>query len=99
MNSREVRNIAPNSLYSDIEEAVLFSMPWLIFTAYVLRIKSKGQIYQFGVNPGSFWKKELPFPVKREKAKENYWRIVNVIRIAILAFILYQIIKAILHRI
>ncbi len=77
--------------YSDIEEATLCSMPWLFMTAYVLRIKSKGQIYQFGLNPGRFWKGELPFAVKREQPNKVYWNIINAIRFIIFGLLIFWI--------
>ena len=82
--------------YSDIDEAVLYSMPWLFLTTYVLRIKSKGHIYQFGLNPSRFWEDKLPFPVKREKANNLYWNIVNIIRFIILGLLIYWIISKII---
>ena len=81
--------------YSEIDEAILYKMPWYFPTFYVLCVKSKGQIYQFGLDPTLFWKGELPFPVKREKASSDYLNVVNIIRIIFfglsVSFILIEI--------
>lgn len=80
--------------YSEIDEAILYSIPWLFAQAYVLLVKSKGQIYQFGLNPSFFWKGDLPFLVKREKINNRYWNNINIIRFiicGILILLIYQI--------
>jgi hypothetical protein len=84
--------------YSEIEESIIYSMPWLFSTAYVLLVKSKGQIYQFGLNPGGFWKEDLPFPAKREKINKKYWNIVNIIRFIIFGLIAFWIISEIIEK-
>lgn len=59
--------------YSEIDEVVLFKTKTLFFiTCYILMIKFKGDIYQFGLNPNKFWEGELPFPVKRQEGKTGY---------------------------
>jgi hypothetical protein len=50
--------------YSEISEAVLFSLRGVVFPGYVLRVKSGNQIYQFGLNPGRFWRGDLPFETR-----------------------------------
>ena len=82
--------------YPEIDEAILYSIPWLFTNAYLLRIKSKGQIYQFVFNPSRFWEGKLPFPVKREKANNLYWNIVNIIRFIIFGLLIYWIISTII---
>lgn len=85
--------------YSEIDEAIVYSMPWLFTRAYILFVKSKGQIYQFGLNPSRFWKGELPFPVKREKINNKYWNVINVLRYVIFGYLLYWIISEIIKKI
>jgi len=84
--------------YSDIEESKIYSVPWLFTNAYVLVIKIRGQIYQFGLNPGRFWKGNLPFPVKRESLDNRYWNIINLIRIILFGFLAYWIIGEIIKK-
>ncbi len=84
--------------YSEIEDSKIYSVPWLFTNAYVLVVKIKGQIYQFGLNPGRFWKGDLPFPVKRETLDNRYWNIVNLIRIIIFGLLAYWIINEIIKK-
>ncbi|MFH1442051.1 MAG: hypothetical protein ABIH18_08450 [Candidatus Omnitrophota bacterium] len=84
--------------YSEIEESIIYSIPWLFTHAYVLLVKSKGQIYQFGLNPGRFWKDDFPFPVKREKIHNKYWNIVNIIRFIIFGWLAFWIISGIIKK-
>jgi hypothetical protein len=56
--------------FSEISEAKLYSIRSTLFIpGYVLQIQTHEQAYHFGLNWGSFWTKELPFPVKRERGK------------------------------
>lgn len=52
--------------YRDFDEAILFSIRQTFIPGYVLRIKTQGRIYQFGLNYNRFWKKDLPFPIERQ---------------------------------
>lgn len=93
---RAILKVMPDALvcgdwripYDQIDEAVLFSI-WSIYPGFLLRIKSSGKIYQFGLNWNPFWKKELPFPVKREKGKLKYSTFSLLIRLLVLAYIGY----------
>ncbi len=76
-------------LYEEIDEAVLFHVKAILLPGFVLRVRTKGKTYQFGLNWGSFWKKELPFPVARETAKLTYSRFSIAIRLILLAYIIY----------
>jgi len=59
--------------FSEISEAMLYSIRSTLFIpGYVLQIQTHEQAYHFGLNWGSFWTKELPFPVKRERGKLGY---------------------------
>ena len=78
--------------YCEIDDAVLFSTRQLLIPGYVLRVRSAGKIYQFGLNPGRYWKGELPFPVRREKAKLGYSRSSLITRVFLLfGFVLWLI--------
>ena len=50
--------------YGDIREAVLASIrtPLLRIPGYVLSVRTDANTYHFGLNPGRYWKGELPFP-------------------------------------
>ena len=79
--------------YDSIDEAVLFSTRQMFIPCYVLRVSVDGTLYQFGLNPGSFWKGELPFPVQRETLRLKYsWFsiIVRTIAIAAIAYWIWQ---------
>jgi len=75
--------------YDSISEAVLFSTRQMFIPCYVLRVAANGTIYQFGLNPGSFWKGDLPFPVKREKLRLKFSWFSIVVRVILLASIVY----------
>ncbi|MEW4570273.1 hypothetical protein AB1L88_20595 [Tautonia sp. JC769] len=65
--------------YQEIEEAVLYSVSQAFIPGYVLMVRTRGVIYQFGLNWGRYWGRELPFPVRREKGKLGYsWQSVAV---------------------
>lgn len=76
--------------YADIEDARLYSI-WSILPGYVLQIKSNGRVYQFGLNAGKFWRGELPFPVEREKGAVKNTIYSELIRILIVAYVVYLI--------
>lgn len=73
--------------YADIQEAVLFSVSQMLVPGYVLRVKAKGVTYQFGLNWGRFWERELPFPVHREKARLRYSFFSIALRIMLIAIV------------
>ena len=76
--------------YDEIDEAVLFSTKQMfIIPVYVLRAKSKGKVYQFGLNPNRFWNGELPFPVHREKMRLGYSTYSIAVRVILVAFVIY----------
>ena len=77
-----------NIPYSAIDEAILFRTRQMLIPCYVLRVKSSGVIYQFGLNPGRFWSGALPFAVVREKAVLHYsWFSIGVRLAAVLALL------------
>jgi hypothetical protein len=100
MARRAILKVTPSALicgdweipYDQIDEAVLFSI-WDTFPGFVLRVRANGMIYQFGVNWNPFWKKELPFPVSREKGELGYSAFSISIRLAVFGYAIYWIWK------
>ena len=82
-----------NLFYSDFDEAILFSIRQTFIPGYVLRIKTQGTIYQFGLNYSRFWKRDLPFPVERQAMKLKLSRFSIAIRtvgLISLGYLLWQ---------
>jgi hypothetical protein len=77
--------------YNEIDEAMLFRTRQMLIACYVLRIRSKHRIYQFGLNPGRFWAGELPFPLKRETGSLGYSWFSTVLRVLLFLMILYYV--------
>jgi len=77
--------------YDEMDEAVLIRTRQMLIPCYVLRVKSKGRIYQFGLNPGRFWVGPLPFPVERTSAKLSYSWFSIGLRVAIVVGIGYLV--------
>ena len=75
--------------YSEFQEAVVFSVRSFFLPCYVLRIKANGEIYQFGLNPNSFWKGDLPFEAKREKESIKYSPFSIIVRVIAVGYIAY----------
>ena len=78
--------------YEQIDEAELFTIR-SIFPGFLLRVRTGDTIYQFGLNWNPFWKKELPFPVTREKVNLKYSIFSIVVRVALLGYAVYAISK------
>ena len=78
--------------YEQIDEAELFTIR-SIFPGFLLRVRTGDTIYQFGLNWNPFWKKELPFPVTREKVNLKYSVFSIVVRVALLGYAVYAIWK------
>jgi hypothetical protein len=79
--------------YDQIDEAVLFRTSSMFIPCYLLRVKAQGQIYQFGLNPGRYWSRELPFPVVRENKRLGwswYSVAVRIVALAVLAYLLWS---------
>jgi hypothetical protein len=79
--------------YDAIDEAVLFSTRQMMIPCYVLKVVSAGKIYQFGLNPNSYWKGEMPFPVVREKMRLKYSWFSFSVRAALIACVAYFVWK------
>lgn len=77
--------------YADVEEAVLFRTRQMFIPGYVLRVKTQGRIYQFGLNSGRFWTSDLPFSVERRTAKLKLSWFSMAVRAAALAVLGYWI--------
>lgn len=97
VSRRAILKVMPDALvcgdwtipYQDIEDAVLFSV-WSTFVpGFVLRVKSRGKVYQFGLNWNPFWRRELPFPVRREKGKLRYSAFSIVVRLVAVGYLIY----------
>ncbi len=79
--------------YSEVEEAELFKTRSGFIPCYILKIKTRSSTYQFGLNGSKFWEGELPFEVKRTKGKLKYSMFSLVIRILLIAFLVWYIYK------
>jgi len=98
---RGVLKVMPDSLvcgdwtipYDQIEDATLFSFWSLCLPGFILRVKTGGRIYQFGLNWNPFWKKDLPFTVKREAAKLGHSAFSIAAQVVALIFVLYWLWK------
>ena len=76
--------------YEDIITATLYSVRAQFFLpAFVLRVETGSTTYHFGLNAGSFWKGDLPFPVQREKARMRYSPFSIAVRVIFLSGIVY----------
>jgi hypothetical protein len=85
---------------SDIEKAVLYSMPrqFLVFPCFLLVIETKLSVFQFGLNGwNSFWKQELPFPAERQKGTIGYSYYSIAVRIVVIIWCIYVIVKYLLN--
>lgn len=66
--------------YAEFDDAALLAVPMQFFTAYNLRVKSRGKTYNFALKSTSawhwrldpFWLGTLPFPLRKEVAYINY---------------------------
>jgi hypothetical protein len=95
---RAILKVMPDALlcgdwrigYDRIDEAILFSIGSII-PGYLLRVRSGETVYQFGLNWNPFWKKELPFPVVREKGKLKYSLFSVIARAVLLGYVAYLI--------
>ena len=77
---------------NEIENAVLYSIKSIfLFPGYVLKIETKEKCYHFGLNWGKFWKGELPFQIRREKGKMGYTKFSFLLRLVLLAMIVYYL--------
>jgi hypothetical protein len=61
----------------------------MLVPGYVLLVRSRGLVYQFGLNWGRFWSRDLPFPVKRERARLGYSSYSIAVRVALLGALAY----------
>ena len=67
--------------YDDMDKAILHSVPWLWLLGFVRVVHAHGTVYQFGLNPSSFWKGDFPFQARRAADRSNYWFVVNIVRV------------------
>ena len=73
--------------YDEFENAELasFRTPLLRIPGYILTVRTSNQAYHFGVNGGSFWNGDLPFPVSRTKGQLQMSWVSIVARMAVFA--------------
>lgn len=81
--------------YAQIREAILLSFRThvLRIPGYVLAVRTDTATYHFGLNGWGYWKKELPFPVRRDNARlrlSPFSVIVRLIVAGCLAYIVWQ---------
>jgi hypothetical protein len=85
--------------FTEIREAVLSSFRSSIgIPGYVLRVDTADRTYHFGLNGGRYWKGELPFPVRREKAKLRYSAFSLVARAILIALVIYYLVNIFYRR-
>lgn len=97
VSRRGILEVQPDALacgdwvipYREIDEAVLYSVRQMLIPGYVLLVKSRGVVYQFGLNWGRFWTRDLPFPVRRERARLGYSWYSMAVRAALLGLLAY----------
>ena len=77
--------------YGDIREAVLARIrtPLLRIPGYVLSIRTDANTYHFGLNPGSYWKGELPFPATRTTSKLRLSPFSFLVRALLIGYLAY----------
>ena len=79
--------------YGDIQSTTLFSIRSnFIIPGYVLRVETEAKAFHFGLNPGRFWKGDLPFPVSREKGKLGYSVFSLLVRLLLVGYLTYRLI-------
>jgi hypothetical protein len=92
VSRRGILEVRPDALasddwvipYSEIDEAILYSVRQMFIPGYVLLVRSRGATYQFGLNWGRFWSRDLPFPARREWARIGYsWYSITVLKVVV----------------
>ena len=77
-----------------IRDAVLYSIRSLFFIpGYILRIATDEKSYHFGLNGNRFWEGDLPFLVKREKGEMKYSFFSIIVRLILVAYLLWVLWK------
>jgi hypothetical protein len=78
--------------YTDITDAVLcsFRSTFLRIPGYILTVATSERTYHFGLNGwGEFWKRDLPFAVRREQGKLGFTWFSIVVRLILFGYIGY----------
>jgi hypothetical protein len=77
--------------YADIREAVLATVrtPLLRIPGYVLSVRTDANTYHFGLNPGSYWKGDLPIPATRTFSKLRLSPFSFLIRAVLIGYLGY----------
>jgi hypothetical protein len=97
VSHRGILEVRPDALvcgewvipYCEIDEAVLYNVRQMFIPGYVLLVRSRGMTYQFGLNWGRFWTRDLPFDVRRERARLGYSWFSIAFRGALLGLVAY----------
>jgi hypothetical protein len=78
---------------AEIRSAILFSFrsTFLRIPGYILSIETPDRTFHFGLNWGSYWKGELPFPVRRERGKLSYTWFSLLVRLVLVAYVAYLV--------
>jgi hypothetical protein len=76
--------------FEEIQQAVLFETRQWFIRCYVLKVRTAATTYQFGLNPGRFWRGDLPFEVERQKGRLKYSAFSIAIRVVLVAAILWH---------
>ncbi len=75
--------------YSEIDEVVLYKAKDFVIPALVLKLTTKDNVYQFGINPWCKIAEYLPISFREEKSSLGYSWLTTILRIAILCYLLY----------
>jgi hypothetical protein len=75
--------------YRDITEAILYNSRQMFIPVYILAVTAGGHSYQFGLNPWAFWRRQLPFPVRRERVRLGYSPFSVVLRVLMIGLLIY----------
>ncbi|MCL2117805.1 MAG: hypothetical protein FWH27_05175 [Planctomycetaceae bacterium] len=79
--------------YRDVKKATLYAVRQYVIVipipGYVLKVETEDQTYYFGLNASKYWKKELPFPVERQKGRLRFSLFSVVVRLIFLGYIVY----------
>jgi hypothetical protein len=77
--------------YRDMTETVLYRSRQMFIPVYVLSVTAMGETYQFGLNPWVLWRRQLPFPVRRESVRLRYSPFSAALRVLMIAWLAYVV--------
>ncbi|MDF1662464.1 MAG: hypothetical protein P1V97_11875 [Planctomycetota bacterium] len=77
--------------FDTVKEAVLYEFESIYFVkGNFLVVRTETDTYQFGLNPSSYWRGELPFKVKREQKGPGGLWFRRVIFFALITYIIFK---------